>query len=89
LGLERWYGVLPLSRFSFYRSQRGVYNVGFPSGLSVVELIAAGQNVLDVKGLDDLDGVPLLDVQPYFPSIDESPVARRGRLEHKLGKERS
>jgi tRNA (Thr-GGU) A37 N-methylase len=67
----------------------GVYNVDSPLGLSVVELIAAEKDVLEVKGPDALDGVPLLDVQPYVPLIDERPVARRGRLEHKLGKERS
>jgi len=24
-----------------------------------------------VKGLDAIDGTPLLDIKPYFPAIDE------------------
>jgi formylmethanofuran dehydrogenase subunit E len=42
-----------------------------PLGLSVVELVAREKNILKVKGLDAIDGTPLLDIKPYFPSIDE------------------
>lgn len=41
-----------------------------PLGLSVVELVARHGNVLKVKGLDAIDGTPLLDIKPYFPAID-------------------
>ena len=40
-------------------------------GLSVVELVAREKNILKVRGLDAIDGTPLLDIKPYFPSIDE------------------
>jgi formylmethanofuran dehydrogenase subunit E len=42
-----------------------------------------------VKGLDAIDGTPLLDIKPYIPSVDERSVVKLGWLEGKLGKERS
>ena len=42
-----------------------------PLGLSMVELVAREENILKVKGLDAIEGTPLLDIKPYFPSIDE------------------
>lgn len=59
-----------------------------PIGLTVAELIATEKNILKVKGLDAIDGTPLLDVKPYVPSIDERSVVRSGWLEGKLGMER-
>mgnify|MGYP001056637982 CR=1 FL=1 len=41
-----------------------------PLGLCVVELVAREKNILKVKGLDAIDGTPLLDIKPYFPSVD-------------------
>ena len=49
-----------------------------PLGLSVVELVAKEKNVLEVRGLDAIDGTPLLDIKPYFPSIDEKKDVRVG-----------
>lgn len=60
-----------------------------PLGLTVAELVAREENVLKVKGLDAIDGTPLLDIKPYMPSIDEGSVVRSGWLEGKLGKERN
>jgi tRNA-Thr(GGU) m(6)t(6)A37 methyltransferase TsaA len=42
-----------------------------PLGLSVVELLAREGNILRVKGLDAIDGTPLLDIKPYYSSLDE------------------
>jgi tRNA (Thr-GGU) A37 N-methylase len=36
-----------------------------PLGLTVVELVKREENVLWVRGLDALDGSPVLDVKPY------------------------
>jgi formylmethanofuran dehydrogenase subunit E len=47
-----------------------------PLGLCVVELVAREKNILKVKGLDAIDGTPLLDIKPYFPSIDEKTNAK-------------
>ncbi|MBM4463518.1 MAG: tRNA (N6-threonylcarbamoyladenosine(37)-N6)-methyltransferase TrmO [Chloroflexi bacterium] len=44
-----------------------------PLGISVVRLLERRRNVLKVKGLDALNGTPILDIKSYFP-IDESGV---------------
>jgi len=36
-----------------------------PIGLTLVELLERKNNVLVVKGLDALDGTPVLDIKPY------------------------
>ena len=59
-----------------------------PIGLTVAELIGREENILRVKGLDAIDGTPLLDIKPYVPSIDERSVIKLGWLEGKLGRER-
>jgi tRNA-Thr(GGU) m(6)t(6)A37 methyltransferase TsaA len=59
-----------------------------PLGLTVVELIGREKNILRVKGLDAIDGTPLLDIKPYVPSIDERAFVKPGWLEGKLGKKR-
>lgn len=41
-----------------------------PIGISAVELIQIDGNVLIVKGLDAIDGSPVLDIKPYFPVFD-------------------
>jgi formylmethanofuran dehydrogenase subunit E len=55
-----------------------------PLGLCLVELIAREKNILKVKGLDAIDGTPLLDIKPYVPSIDEKTDIKVGWLEEKL-----
>ncbi|OPX89644.1 MAG: putative tRNA (adenine(37)-N6)-methyltransferase [Pelotomaculum sp. PtaB.Bin104] len=37
-----------------------------PIGLSLVELVRVENNILHVRGLDALDGSPVLDIKPYF-----------------------
>ena len=59
-----------------------------PLGLTVVELLAREMNILMVKGLDAIDGTPLLDIKPYVPEIDIGSVVKMGWLEGKLGKGR-
>jgi tRNA (adenine37-N6)-methyltransferase len=41
-----------------------------PIGLSVVRLLARRENILDIEGMDVLDGTPLLDIKPYVPDFD-------------------
>jgi tRNA-Thr(GGU) m(6)t(6)A37 methyltransferase TsaA len=41
-----------------------------PLGLSIVRLIARRDNLLDIEGVDMLDGTPLLDIKPYVPEFD-------------------
>jgi len=60
-----------------------------PLGLTVVELLNREKNVLIVKGLDAIEGTPLLDIKPYIPGVDERSIIKLGWLEGKLRKERS
>jgi len=46
-----------------------------PIGLTVVELLGKEGRRLRVKGIDAADGTPLLDIKPYFPSLDSVPEA--------------
>ncbi len=39
-------------------------------GVSVVELLGRDGTVLRVRGLDAIDGTPVLDVKPYLPEYD-------------------
>lgn len=41
-----------------------------PVGLCVVDLISIKGPVLTVRGLDSLDGTPVIDIEPYSPEID-------------------
>jgi tRNA-Thr(GGU) m(6)t(6)A37 methyltransferase TsaA len=50
-----------------------------PIGLTVVELIRREGNRLHVRGVDMLDGTPILDIKPYLSSIPEEKL-RRGWL---------
>jgi len=47
-----------------------------PIGLCVVELLKIEECVLKVKGLDALDGSPVIDIKPYIPRADSVPDAR-------------
>ncbi len=43
-----------------------------PLGLCLVDLIAldAERGILEVAGLDALDGTPVVDIKPYSPRVD-------------------
>ena len=51
-----------------------------PIGLTVVQLIARSSNVLHVRGVDMLDGTPVLDIKPYLSSVPSEEL-RRGWLD--------
>lgn len=40
-------------------------------GLTVVELLKVEGNVLHVKGLDAINGTPVLDIKPYIKETEE------------------
>src|SRR5437868_3115151 len=46
-----------------------------PIAMSVVRLIRVRHTTLSVAGLDCLDGTPLIDIKPYFASVDSVPEA--------------
>ena len=41
-----------------------------PIGVTAVRLLAIEGNVVKVRGLDALDGTPVLDIKPYIPPFD-------------------
>ena len=47
-----------------------------PIGITAVEILEVGDTRLEVRGLDAVDGTPLLDIKPYVPHFDrvEKPV---------------
>jgi len=70
---------------------RGVFATRAPSrpnpiGISVVRLIRVEGNKLYVRGIDIVDGTPLLDIKPYVPEFDTPPVDRIGWLEKAVNK---
>jgi tRNA (adenine37-N6)-methyltransferase len=59
-----------------------------PIGLTVVELLAREGRNLRVRGLDMLDGTPILDIKPYMSSIpaDKLRLGWFGEAEARRGK---
>jgi len=49
-----------------------------PIAMSVVRLLGVDGTSLKVVGLDCLDGTPLVDIKPYFASVDSVPDAAVG-----------
>lgn len=44
-----------------------------PLGVTVVRLVERKGNVLQVAGLDAIDGTPVIDIKPYLPPYDSPP----------------
>lgn len=47
-----------------------------PIGLTVVELLGREGNRLRVRGVDMLDGTPILDIKPYLTSVPAESLRR-------------
>ncbi len=47
----------------------------------MVQLTARRGNILEIAGVDVLDGTPLLDIKPYVPDFDVHPATRIGWYE--------
>lgn len=56
-----------------------------PIGLTVVELLSREGRTLRVRGIDMLDGTPILDIKPYLSSVPPERL-RRGWLEEAEGR---
>lgn len=50
-------------------------------GLSAVELVAIDGRSLVLRGVDLLDGTPVLDIKPYVPYADAFPDAKAGWID--------
>ena len=58
-------------------------------GLSAVELVRIEGRTLHLRGVDLLDGTPVLDIKPYVPYADAFPDAKAGWIDEvdaKLGR---
>jgi tRNA-Thr(GGU) m(6)t(6)A37 methyltransferase TsaA len=70
-------------------TRRGLFATRYPArpnpiGLSVVRLLERRGNVLQIAGVDVLDGTPLLDIKPYVPQFDEREEVTIGWLKDKV-----
>ena len=67
---------------------RGVFSTRSPHrpnpiGLTIVKIIERKGNVLKVGGMDMIEGTPILDIKPYTPRDQKSPL-KLGWLEDKI-----
>ncbi|MBI1257551.1 MAG: tRNA (N6-threonylcarbamoyladenosine(37)-N6)-methyltransferase TrmO [Chloroflexi bacterium] len=46
-----------------------------PIGITAVEIVSIEGNILRVRGLDAIDGSPVLDIKPYVPAFDRRDAA--------------
>jgi len=68
------------------RVKRGVFATRSPSRpnricISCVALVGIEGNRVHIRGVDMLDGTPVLDLKPYVPEFDSYPDCRTGWLE--------
>jgi tRNA-Thr(GGU) m(6)t(6)A37 methyltransferase TsaA len=73
------------------RVRRGVLATRAPHrpnhiGLSCVRVIRVEGHVVHVRGIDLLDGTPVLDLKPYVPYADAFPDAAAGWLDGLTGR---
>jgi tRNA-Thr(GGU) m(6)t(6)A37 methyltransferase TsaA len=67
-----------------YEGLKGVFATRHPNrpnplGVTVVELLEREDRILKVKGIDTIDGTPLLDIKPYT-RLDRKEKAKFGWL---------
>lgn len=60
-----------------------------PIGLTVVELLRRDNASLHVRGVDMLDGTPILDIKPYMSSIPQEKLRRGWLTEAEAAKAKS
>ncbi len=70
---------------------RGLFATRYPArpnplGLSVVHLLERRDNILEIEGVDVLDGTPLLDIKPYMPEFDVRTDVHTGWYAHRSRK---
>ena len=47
-------------------------------GITSAEILAVTENSITVRGLDAIDGTPVLDIKPYFPVFDKRDATTPG-----------
>lgn len=74
--------------------KRGIFATRSPHrpnsiGLSAVSLVKVEGKTLHLKGVDLLDGTPVLDIKPYVPYADAFPESKAGwidEMDEKVGR---
>ncbi len=69
--------------------KKGLFATRYPRrpnqiGLTVVKLLRRKENTLLVKGIDVIDGSPLLDIKPYVPDFGPKEKINIGWLKGKI-----
>lgn len=69
-------------------NERGIFAIRHPNrpnpiGISIVKLNAVRGNVLEVCGLDILDGTPVLDIKPYVRQFDHREPEQSGWVDNR------
>ena len=44
-----------------------------PIGITAVKLLSVHKNIIEVQGLDAINGTPIIDIKPYYPIYDLKP----------------
>jgi len=55
-----------------------------PTGVSIVRLDGVDGSVLQISGVDMIDGSPVLDIKPYIPELNPSGSVKVGWLAGKM-----
>jgi tRNA (Thr-GGU) A37 N-methylase len=58
------------------------FNRPNPLGLSIVKLLKVQGNILEVEGMDILDGTPLIDIKPYVQKFDHRDDVKSGWVDN-------
>lgn len=69
-------------------TKRGVFATRSPLrpshiGLSITELVSIDDNIVTIRGIDVLNGTPLLDIKPYIPQFDGVKKIKTGWMNKK------
>jgi len=67
---------------------RGVFSTRSPLrpshiGMSLTQLVSVNDNIVTIRGIDVLDGTPLLDIKPYIPQFESLDDVRTGWMNKK------
>ena len=74
--VANWWARRPVIRTLTACLPRGRPVAPIRSGLTVVRLLGREGNRLRVRGVDMLDGTPILDIKPYLSNVPDSELKR-------------
>lgn len=68
--------------------ERGIFATRSPArpnpiGLSVAEIVSVKNNIIEIRGVDMLNGSPVIDIKPFVPEFEDYTGIRKGWFEGK------